>query len=161
MPLSSSPSSVPRRQLPYNQHIQILNIITSWNFPMCSDLDTSYWWWGGWGSDITWPLSLFSMVEKKITANSNGDKKYLSPATHWKKLLSFEICWKKYLGSNENTRPPPPLKVNWSLPYTLNKITVYASQTMVHLDQTQSTLQKFKQNHTITVVQTRCSQTRF
>ena len=41
------------------------------------------------------------------------------------------------------------------------EIMVYTSQTLVRLDQAQSTLQKLKQNHTRTAVQTRFSQTRF
>ena len=70
MPPSSASSSVPWRQLPYNQHnIHILNIITLWNFPILADLDNHIGWWGGWVSEwhyhITWPLSLSSVVEKK------------------------------------------------------------------------------------------------
>ena len=108
MPPSSASSSVPRRQLPYNQHnIHILNIITLWNFPILADLDKSYW-MVGWMTTMIYIIAIFGGWEKKLLPNSNGDiKKYFSPATHWKKLLSSQICWKKYLSSIENTRPPP------------------------------------------------------
>ena len=114
---------LPRRQLPYNQHnIHILNIITLWNFPILADLDKSYW-MVGWMTTMIYIIAIFGGWEKKLLPNSNGDiKKYFSPATHWKKLLNSQICWKKYLSSIENTRPPPESQLVAPLLLYVNKI---------------------------------------
>ena len=124
MPPSSASSSVPRRQLPYNQHnIHILNIITLWNFPILADLDKSYW-MVGWMTTMIYIIAIFGGWEKKLLPNSNGDiQKYFSPATQWKKLLSSQICWKKYLSYIENTRPPPWKSTGRSLSFDTVQIT--------------------------------------
>ena len=74
---------------------------------------------GEWVSDIyqiTWPLSLFSVVEKK---NSNGDiQKIFQPCYSLNKIIKLSNMLKKIfkLHWKYQAPPPPPLKVNWSLP---------------------------------------------